>query len=164
MRKPLLIVATFVVLVGLCFYLVASVANSQVQADQGPGRERVKSGPSLLMRYVRGNMVAQTIAGITKDPVDTIRKKLEEQHLPAVLAEYNVDRKAFAEGMHTRFQALLGQLSNDGYLTIDQKNLVLTQMDQNAQRRTLMKGLIDKAVKDGTITPDQAQMLLKRPR
>jgi len=164
MRKQLSMVATFAVLIGLCFYLVAYGANSQVQANQGPGSKRIKSGPTLLMQYVRGNMAAQAIAGITKEPVDTIRKKLEEQRLPAVLAEYQVDRKAFSEGMQTKYKDLLGRLSDDGYLTINQKNQILTQMDQNEQRRELMKSLIDKAITDGTITPDQAQLLLKKPR
>ena len=123
-----------------------------------------KDGPGLLMRYVRGNMAAQAVSEITKAPVDTIRTKMKEERLPAVLAEYQVDRKTFVEAMHAKVLDLVGKLVESNYLTADQRDQVLARMDQYAQRRVLMKSLIDKAVTDGTITPDQAQMLLKRPR
>ena len=116
------------------------------------------------MRYVRENMAAQAVAEIAGQPVDTIRTKLQTERLPAVLAEYNVDRKAFSEAMHAKVQALLGSLVASKYLTDAQQQQILARMDQYAQRRALMKSVIDKAVTDGTITPDQAQMLLKRPR
>ena len=166
MKKTLLIIAVSVVVVGVAFYVAATAANLQDQANPASGNQRnpAKSGPWQLMRYVRENMAAQTVSEITKQPVDAIRKKLEEQRLPAVLAEYQVDRKAFADGMHAKVQELLGKLVEASYLTADQRDLIVTQMDQFAQRRALMKSLIDKAVTDGTITPDQAQMLLKRPR
>jgi hypothetical protein len=167
MKKTLSVIAVSVVLAGLALYVAASAANPQDQANPGYGnllRSQGKSGPWQLMRYVRENMAAQTVAEITKQPVDTIHKKLEEQRLPALLAEYQVDRKAFSDGMHAKVQQLLESLAENSYLTADQKNQIIAQMDQYAQRRTLLKGLIDKAVTDGTITPDQAQMLLKRPR
>ncbi|MBI5578374.1 MAG: hypothetical protein HY895_04405 [Deltaproteobacteria bacterium] len=162
MKSALLVIGVVVVL-GLSIYLVASAANFPDQDSPSSGNHQTKSGPHLLMRYVRANMAARTIAEISKQPVDTIRKKLEEQRLPAVLTEYHVDRKAFAQGMRTKFQDLLGQLKDDGYLTIDQRDHILMQVDRYRQRRTLMKGLIDKGLTDGTITPDQAEMLLKRP-
>ena len=88
----------------------------------------------------------------------------KKERLPAVLAEYQVDRKAFSDAMHAKVQDLLGKLVDSNYLTVDQRNQLLARMDQYAQRRALMKSLIDKAITDGTITPEQAQMLLKRPR
>jgi hypothetical protein len=158
--------AVFMVLAGLALYVAADVAAPQDQTNPGYGNRRGegKGGPWLLMRYVRENMAAQTVAEITKQPVEVIRKKLEEQRLPAVLVEYQVDRKAFSDGMHAKVQDLLGRLVEGSYLTVDQKTQILAQMDQFAQRRELLKSLIDRAVTDGTITPDQAQMLLKRPR
>jgi len=158
MKRNLLITAVALVF-GLTLYLSAVAANSP---DQGPGTRQGRAGAHPLLRLVRENMAAQTIAGLTNQPVDTIRKQLEEQHLPGVLSQYQIDRKAFADGMRTRFQSLLGQLSNDGYLTADQKNQILAQAEQRFQRRALMKGLIDKGVSDGTITPDQADTLKKR--
>ena len=166
MKKTLSIIVISVVLVGLAFYVAATAANPQDQANPGSGHQRMQaqSGPGLLMRYVRWNMAAQTVSEITQVPVDTIRGKLKAERLPAVLAEYQVDRKAFSEAMHAKVQDLLGKLVDSNYLTVDQSDQVLARMDQYAQRRALMKRLIDKAIMDGTITPDQAQMLLKRPR
>lgn len=166
MKKILSIIVISVVLVGLAFYVAATAANPQDQANPGSGHQRMqaKSGPGLLMRYVRWNMAAQTVSEITQVPVDTIRTKLKEERLPAVLAEYHVDRKTFSDAMHAKVQALMGSLVASNYLTDAQQQEILARMDQYAQRRTLMKSVIDKAVTDGTITPDQAQMLLKRPR
>jgi hypothetical protein len=166
MKKTLSIIAISVVLVGLAFYVAATAANPQDQANPGSGHPRMlaKSGPGQLMRYVRENMAAQAISEIKNQPVEIIREKLQKERLPAVLAEYQIDRKAFSEAMHAKVQDLLGKLVESSYLTADQKNQVLAQMDQFVQRRALMKSLIDKAITDGTITPEQAQMLLKRPR
>jgi hypothetical protein len=161
MKKGLLIVGVALVF-GLTIYLSATAANSPEQSNAGPGYHQARGG-SPLIHFVRTNMAAQTIAGITGQRVEDIRAELEGQRLPAVLAAHNVDRKAFADGMRARFQNLLGQLSNDGYLTADQKNQILAQVEQRVQRRTLMKGLIDKAITDGTITQGQAETLMKRP-
>jgi hypothetical protein len=163
MKKTLSIITVALVL-GLSAYLVSSAANFPEPGSPGSGIHQTKGGPHLLIRFVRANMAAQTIAAISNQPVDTVRGKIEEQGLPAALAEFHVDRKAFAEGMRTKFQDLLGQLSDSGYLTAGQKEQILTQIGQYAERRTLMKGLIDKALTDGTITPDQAQTLMKGPR
>jgi hypothetical protein len=166
MKKTLSIIAVSVVVMGLALYLGATAANSQGQAAPGFGYQRMTAhnGPGLLRWYVRENMAAQALAEITKQPVDTIRTKLHEERLPAVLSELGVDRKVFSDAMHAKVQDLLGKLVADNYLTADQRNEVLARMDQYAQRRALMKSLIDKAVTDGTITPDQAQMLQKGPR
>jgi hypothetical protein len=166
MKKTLSIITVSVVLVGLAFYVAATAANPQDQANPGSGHQRIlaKSGPGQLIRYVRENMAAQTISEITQAPVDAVRGKLKAERLPAVLAEYQVNRKAFSEAMHAKVQALLGKLVDSNYLTVDQRDQFLAQMDQYAQRRALMKSLIDKAITDGTITPDQAKMLLERPR
>ena len=166
MKKSLSIVSIFVFIVGLALYVGATAANSQDQANPGSGQPRMlaKNGPGQLARYVRENMAAEAIAGIAKQPVDTIRKELQEKRLPAVLQEYQVDRKAFGLAMHAKFQDLLEKLVDSNYLTVDQRNQIVARMDHYAQRRELMKSVIDKAVTDGTITPDQAQTLMKRPR
>jgi hypothetical protein len=166
MKKTLSIITVSVVLVGLAFYVAATAANPQDQTNPGSGHQRMpaKSGPGQLIRYVRENMAAQTISEITQVPVDAVRGKLKAERLPAVLAEYQVDRKTFSEAMHAKVQVLLGKLVDSNYLTVDQRDQFLARMDQYAQRRVLMKSLIDKALTEGTITPDQAKMLLNRPR
>jgi hypothetical protein len=166
MKKTLSIVAVSVVLVGLAFYVAATAASPQDSAnpDFGYQRMQAKSGPGQLMQYVRQNMAAQVVSEITQQPVDTIRTKMKEERLPAVLAEYQVDRKVFRDAMQAKVQVLLGKLVDGNYLTADQRNRLLAGMDQFVQRRELMKNLIDKAVTDGTITPEQAQTLMKGPR
>jgi hypothetical protein len=165
-KRILSIIAVSIILAGLTFYVAATAANlpDQTSSVYESQRGQGKGGPWRLMRYVRGNMAAQTLAEITRQPLDTIRGKLKEQRLPGVLAEYQVDRRVFSDGMRVKVQGLLEKLVEGSYLTADQKTQILAPMDQFAQRRELLKSLIDKGATDGTITPDQAQMLLKRPR
>jgi len=159
MKRNLWIVAA-VLAFGLTIYLSAVAASPP---DQEPGYRQGRAAAPPLLRFVRQNMAAQTIAGLTGVPVDEIRKELQEQRLPAVLSQHQIDRKAFADGMRTRFDNLLGQLNNAGYLTAEQKDQVVADAQQRFQRRALMKSLIDKGVSDGTITPEQGDSLLKRP-
>ena len=162
MKKGLTIVA-LVLVAAVSVYLGANAANPPDQTGTATGYHKAKGGAPMLNQFVRRNMVAQTISGITGLPVDEIRQQLESQRLPDVLAAHNVDRKAFADGMKTRFQTLLGQLSNNGYLTDAQKSQIISRMDKFAERRALLKSLVDKGLADGTLTQEQAQTLIGKP-
>jgi len=45
-----------------------------------------------------------------------------------------------------------------------QEEEIMAKMEEQSQRRMLMKQLIEKGVTDGTITGDQAIMLQRRPK
>jgi hypothetical protein len=166
MKKTLAIVSISLALVGVALYIAASAAALQDQAAPVSVNQRTpaKTRPGLLERYVRENMAAQAVSEISGQPVDVIRKKLQEERLPAVLTELGVDRTVFSDIMRAKVQDLLGKLVESNYLTADQKTQLLARLDRYAERRALMKRVVDKAVTDGTITPDQAQLLLRGPR
>jgi hypothetical protein len=60
--------------------------------------------------------------------------------------------------------ALVKPLVDNGYISTEQSNKIQKRMDEFAQRHQLMTLLVQKGLADGTITLEQAQVLLpKRP-
>jgi hypothetical protein len=116
----------------------------------------------VLSHLVRHNMVVQVLSELSKQPADTIRKQLKDQHLPDVLKAYNVDFKAFHDAMRTKTTALINLLTNNGYITAEQSKKVREGMDKVAQRNQLMTLLVEKGLADGTLTQEQAQMLVPK--
>jgi hypothetical protein len=51
---------------------------------------------------------------------------------------------------------------SDGSITPEQEKQILAQIEAHTKRRELMKMLIEKGIDDGTITRDEARMLMRR--
>jgi hypothetical protein len=101
---------------------------------------------------------------MTGQPVETIASKLRDERLPDLLSEYRIDREAFRTTMHTKMKDLVSQLAKIGYLTPQQEKKIVDQMEFRSQRRALMTRLVEKGIADGTITDEQAQLLMRKPR
>ncbi len=121
-------------------------------------------GAKLLNRYLRENLTVQTLSEMTGQPVDTIASKLRDERLPGLLSEYQIDRQTFRTTMQTKMKDLVNQLAKIGYLTPQQEKKIVDQMEFRSQRRALMTRLIEKGIEDGTITDEQTQLLMRRPR
>ncbi len=132
--------------------------------EGGPGRPGAGRGPGLLMRYLFANQAAEALAEITGQPVDTFRRRIQDHQLRAVFSEYRIDREAFRSAMRAKSIARLRQIAEIGMITPEQEKELLERMENKSERRALMRRLIEKGVADGTITPEQSQMLLKTPR
>ena len=131
---------------------------------EGPSGMGKAGGPMFIARSLFHNMTVQVLSDLSKQPAETIRQQLKEQHLSAVLNTYNIDRKAFREAMQAKGVALINLLTQNGYLTAEQSNKIQEQMQKFSQRRQLMTLLVEKGLADGTITQEQAQILMpKRP-
>lgn len=155
----------------IAFLLVMGMAFSGTAFAERPGaggfphrgfksqRPHGMMGFSLLTKYQLNNMRVQVLSRITKQPENIIRKKLRNSHLRAVLTEYKIDRKAFHDGMLAKMRRLVKQAAKNGSITPEQKKDILAKMEHQAQRRDIMAQLIEKGVKDGTITGEQARML-----
>ena len=121
-------------------------------------------GAKLLNRYLRENLTVQTLSEMTGQPVETIASKLRDERLPDLLSEYQIDREAFRITMHTKMKDLVNQLAKIGYLKPQQEKKIVDQMEFRSQRRALMTRLVEKGIADGTITDEQAQLLMRKPR
>lgn len=121
-------------------------------------------GPGLLMRHLFANQAAEVLAEITGQPAETFRQKIQDRQLRAVFAEHRIDREAFRGAMREKSVVRLRQITEIGMITPEQEKEILARMEGNTERRALMRRLIEKGLEDGTITPEQTRMLLKRPR
>ncbi|MGW8186425.1 MAG: hypothetical protein ACWGNK_04135 [Desulfobacterales bacterium] len=143
--------------------LAAGPPEQSFRFDRHHGRHG-NGGAKLLNRYLRENLTVQTLSEMTGQPVETIASKLRDERLPDLLSEYQIDREAFRTTMHTKMKSLVNQLAKIGYLTPQQEKKIVDQVEFRSQRRALMTRLIEKGIADGTITDEQAQLLMRKPR
>ncbi|UCF94747.1 MAG: hypothetical protein JSW39_11515 [Desulfobacterales bacterium] len=166
MKKNLAIIAISVLLTGVMLSVVATAADRQGRAYPGFGHGRHHNDGSLqlLSRYLYENLVAQALSEITAQPIEAINQKLTEQRLHAVLAEYDIDRAAFRSAMQAKVSALIKQFANSGYITPEQEKVIAEKMEKRAQRCALMTRLIAKGLEEGTISAEEARILMHKPR
>ena len=107
--------------------------------------------------------MVQTLAEITNQSVEKVRLRLKEKRLRSVLEDYGVEREAFRTAMRSKTIAMVKQAAVNGSITTEQEKEIFEKMEKRAQRHALMTQLIEKGLADGTITPEQAQMLKRRP-
>ena len=81
-----------------------------------------------------------------------------------MLQELNIDRQAFRDAMQAKERKRIKQAVANGSITPEQKEEILAKMETHSKRRELMSRLIEKGIKDGTITRDEARMLMRKRR
>ena len=146
----------------LILALLFGIGFCRIANSEGPPGPLGGGGPMLLSHLVRHNMIVQVVSQLSGQSADAIKKQLKDQHLPAVLSAYKIDPKTFHEAMRTKVTALIKLLTDSGYLTAEQSAKVLDEMEKFAQRHQLMTLLVEKGLADGTITQEQAQILLPK--
>jgi hypothetical protein len=121
-------------------------------------------GLQLLAGYQQKNLRVQVLSEMTEQSVETIQLKLKDRRLGSVMQELNVDRQAFRDAMQAKERERIKQAVADGSITPDQEKEIIAKMETQAKRRELMRSLIEKGIEDGTITRDEACMLLRKRR
>jgi hypothetical protein len=101
---------------------------------------------------------------MTEQSVEAIQLKLKHRPMRSVMQELNIDRQAFRDAMQAKERERIKQAVADGSITPDQENEIIAKMETQAKRRELMRKLIEKGIEDGTITRDEARMLLQNRR
>ena len=144
-----------------------AVAGSQEKGDR-PGfgfKNRHRGdGLMLLAKYEQKNLMVQTLSQMTGQSIETIEAKLNDQRMRSVMQELNIDRRAFHTAMQAKIRERIKQAVANGTITPEQEKDILERMENRAKRRELMSQLIEKGIEDGTITEEQAQMLMRKPR
>ena len=167
MKKKQTVVIT-IALLFLATFSGAAFANFKGNHHRMPGpppfHHRGGDGLMMLTWDLHKNMMVQVLSQMTKQPATTIQKELKEEHLPKVLAKYKIDRKALFQNMHDKTVALIKDFAQKGYITAEQAEHIQKRMEWRAKRHELMLKLVENGVKNGTITQDQARMLLHHRR
>ena len=165
MKKNQTIMVVGALLISLVFIGVALAAGMGDDAGRGFRHRGAhgKDGLGPMTNYVKQTMAVSVLAELSGQPAETVRQKLEDHQLRGFMAENNIDRQAFHTAMQAKMNALVQYLAAGGYITQDQAKEYTDRVERKSQlrseRRDLMNQLIEKGVADGTITPEQAQML-----
>ena len=118
----------------------------------------------LLVKYQQKNLMIQTLSEMTGQTVEAVAARLKDQRMHTVMQELNVDRQAFRKAMQAKVSERIEQAAANRTITPEQQKDILTKMDTRSRRRELMSQLVEKGIEDGTITQEQAQMLMRKPR
>ena len=150
-----------IILSGLAF------ADGQGKGSrQGSGFKKGHKGGGLMLlaKYEQKNLAVKVLSDLTGQSTDAIRTKLKEQRMRTVMQELNIDRQAFRTAMHAKVGERIKQAAANGTITAEQEKEILARMENRSKRRELMNQLIEKGVTDGTISQEDAQMLLPKRR
>jgi transcriptional regulator CtsR len=153
------VLAVAIILSGLAF------ADSQGKGDRrgfGSKRHHKGGGLMLLAKYEQKNLAVQVLSDLTKQSTEAISTKLKEKRIRTVMQELNIDRQKFRAKMQAKVGERIKQAATNGTITAKQEKEILAKMENRSKRRELMSQLIEKGIADGTITQEDAQMLLRK--
>ena len=166
MKKIQTIIVASVLVMGMALSGPA-FADSQGKGGRrgfGVNQRHKGGGLMLLAKYEQMNMMVQVLSEMTGQKPETIRTKLNQERMRTVMDELNIDRQKFRDEMQAEVRKRVEKAATEGTITPEQKNEILTNMENRSQRREVMKQLIEKGLEDGTITQEQAQMLKPKRR
>jgi predicted Zn-dependent protease len=165
MKKKHIIISC-VLVVGILFSGLTFADSQGTGRRKGQGFKQHHIGGvlQLLAGYQQKNLKVQVLSDMTEQSVEAIQLKLKDQPMRSVMQNLNIDRQAFRDAMQTKERERIKQAVADGSITPEQENEILAKMETYAKRRELMRKLIEKGIEDGTITQDEARMLLHKRR
>lgn len=166
MKTKYTIIISCILVAGIILSGLALAEVQQKGSRQGFGyKYRHKGGGLMLLaKYEQKNLAIQVLSELSGQQPETIRAKLEAQRMRTVMQELNIDRQAFRDAMHAKVGARIKQAVASGSITPEQEKEILSKMENRSKRHELMNRLIEKGIEDGTITQEDAQMLLHKRR
>ena len=155
-----------VLIVGIIFSGLALADSQRTGHRKGHGFKQHHKGYGLqlLAGYQQKNLRVQVLSELTGQSVEAIQPKLKDQGMRSVMQELNIDRQAFRDAMQAKERAQIQQAVTDGSITPEQEKEIFAKIENRNKRRELMSKLIEKGIEDGTITRDEARMLVRKQR
>ena len=165
MKKKHIIISC-VLVVGIIFSGLALADSQRTGHRKGLGfkQHHKGGGLQLLAGYQQKNLRVQVLSEMTGQSVEAIQLKLKDQHMRSMMRELNIDRQAFRDAMQAKELARIQQAVTDGSITPEQEKEILVKIENRTKRRELMSKLIENGIEDGTITRDEARMLMRKQR
>ena len=165
MKKKHIIISCILV-VGIIFSGLALADSQRTGHRKGLGfKQHHKGGDlQLLAGYQQKNLRVQVLSEMTKQSVEAIQLKLKDQRMGTIMQEMNINRQAFGNSMQVKVKKRIKQAAADGNITSEQEKEILSKIENRTKRRELMSKLIEKGIEDGTITRDEARMLMRKQR
>ena len=166
MKTRLTIIVSCVLVVGIILSGLAIADNRGTGDRQSFGfKHRHKGGGLMLLaKYQKKNLMVQVLSEMTGQSAEAIQAKLKDQHMRIVMQELNIDRQLFRSAMQAKVSQRIKEAAENGTITPEQENEILEKIKNRAQRHEILSRLVEKGIGDGTITLEEAQMLMHRPR
>jgi hypothetical protein len=163
-KKSIIISCIFVASIIFSGLALADSYRTGHHKGHGFKQHHKGSGLQLLARYQQKNLRVQVLSELTGQSVEAIHLKLKNQRMRSLMQELNIDRQAFRDVMQAKEKELIKQAVSDGSITIEQENEILSKIENRNKRRGLMSKLIENGIENGTITRDEAHMLMHNRR
>ena len=165
MKKTHIIISC-VLVVGIIFCGLALADSQRTGHRQNFGFKRHHKGGDLqlLAVYQQKNLRVQVLSEMTGQSVESIQLKLKDYGMRSVMQELSIDRQSFRDAVHAKEKERIKQAVVDGSITPEQEKEILAKIENRTKRRELMGKLIEKGIEDGTITRQEARMLLHKRR
>jgi len=163
-KKHIIISCVLVVGIVICGLALADSQRTGQHRDLGFKRLHSGGDLQLLAVYQQKNLRVQALSEMTGQSVESIQLKLKDSGMRSVMQELNIDRHAYRDAVHAKEQTLIKQAVVDGSITPEQQKEILASIENRTKRRELMGKLIEKGIEDGTITWEEARMLLHKGR
>ena len=165
MKKKHIIISC-VLVVGIIFSGLALADSQRTGHRKGLGfkQHHKGGGLQLLAGYQQKNLRVQVLSEMTEQSVKAIQLKLKDQRMGTIMQEMNINRQAFGNAMQVKVKKRIKQAAADGNITSEQEKEILSKIENRTKRRELMSKLIEKGIEDGTITRDEARMLMRKQR
>jgi polyhydroxyalkanoate synthesis regulator phasin len=163
-KKHIIISCVLVVGIVICGLALADSQRTGQRRDFGFKRLHTGGDLQLLAEYQQKNLRVQVLSEMTGQSVESIQLKLKDYGMRSAMQELNIDRQAFRAAVHAKEQTLIKQAVVDGSITPEQQKEILAKIENRTKRRELMGKLIEKGIEDGTITREEARMLLHKRR
>jgi hypothetical protein len=165
MKKKHIIISC-VLVIGIIFSGLALADSQRTGHRKGLGfkQHHKGGGLQLLAGYQQKNLRVQVLSELTGQSVEAIQLKLKDKRMRSVMQALNIDRQAFRDAMQAKERERVKQAVTDGSITPEQEKEILAKMETHSKRRELMSKLIEKGIEDGTITRDEARMLMHKQR
>lgn len=166
MKSKHTIILSCILVVGIVFSGLALADNQAKGMRQGFGFKRHHSsgGLMLLAKYQQKNLMVEVLSEMTDQSAEAIKAKLKGQRMRTVMEDLGIEREAFRTAMHAKISQHVKLAAANGSITAEQEKEILEKMENRRQRREIMSRLVEKGVTDGTISQQEAQMLMRKPR
>lgn len=166
MKTKCAVILSCVLVVAIIFSGLALADDAARGAHRGFGHKRHHSGGGLMLlaKYQQKNLIVQTLSEMTGQSKEAIETQLKGQRMRIVMEDLGIDREAFRNALRTNIIEHIKSAAASGSITAEQEKEILEKMETRSQRRELMSRLVEKGVADGTITQEQAQLLMRKSR
>jgi len=165
MKTKHMIIISCVLVAGIIISGLAFADGMGKRGQRGAGSHRPHKAfaLALLVKYQQENLMVQTLSEMTGQSVKAVQAKLKDQHMRTVMQELNIDRQAFRAALQAKVSERIKQAAVNGTITPEQEKDIRTKIENRSKRLELMSQLIEKGIEDGTITQEQAQILMRKP-